>query len=184
MAPEGTEACRLRARRRCSRRRRNEGERGSPCLTKRSEPCPATAERGRSSGENESENGARAGGERLRRSSGSNGHSSALRMRNESERAREDRLAGANGSEDGGGRGRALLVADQGASRLPHARHAAAELCRLATAAQRGHPRADTVRARARGWGGERGRTGPASASRPEVWPRPANAPLFLFLFF
>ena len=32
------------------RRRRNEGERGSPCLTKRSEACSATAERGRSSG--------------------------------------------------------------------------------------------------------------------------------------
>jgi len=66
------------------------------------------------------------------------------------ERAREAGLAGANGSEGSGGRGRALLVADQGVSRLPHARHAAAEFCRLATAARRGRPRADTAWARAR----------------------------------
>ena len=43
------------------------------------------------------------------------------------------------------------------------------------------------VRARARrgrGEGGERGRAGPASASGPEVRPRPASAPLSLFPFF
>jgi len=43
------------------------------------------------------------------------------------------------------------------------------------------------VRARARcgrGEGGERGRAGPASASGPEVRPRPPSAPLSLFLFF
>ena len=39
----------------------NEGERGSPCVTKRSEACSATAKRGRSSRKDESENGARAG---------------------------------------------------------------------------------------------------------------------------
>ena len=62
----------------------------------------------------------------MRRSSGSNGDGGALRVRSESERAREDGLVGANGNEDGGGRGRVLLVADQGASRLPHARHGGA----------------------------------------------------------
>jgi len=120
---------------------------------------------GRSSGEDESENGARAGVELSRRSSGSNGDGGALRVRSEGERAREEGLTGANGSEDGGGCGGALLVADQGASRLPHARHAAAELCRLATAARRGRPRVDTTRPRARGRWGERGRARPASAS-------------------
>ena len=95
----------------------------------------------------ESENGARAGGERSRRSSGSNGDGSALRVRSEGERARDEGLAGANGSEDGGGRGRALLVAGLGASRLPHARDAAARLCR------RARPRAGTARALARGRG-------------------------------
>jgi len=74
-------------------------------------------------------------------------------------------------------------VADQGASRLPHARHAVAELCRLATAARHGRPRADTARARARERG-ERGRAGPASASGLEVRPRPASAPLSFFYFF
>jgi len=110
-------------------------------------------------GEDESENGARAGGERSRRSSGSNGDGGALRTWSEGERVREGGLAGANGSEGGGGRGRALLVADQGASRRPHTRHAAAELCRLATAARppaRGHgagASAGKGRARA-GWAG------------------------------
>jgi len=74
-------------------------------------------------------------------------------MWSEGERAREEGLAGANGSEYGGGRGRALLVADQGASRLPHARHAAAKLCRRAMAARRGRLRAFTARALARGRG-------------------------------
>jgi len=59
----------------------------------------------------------------------------------------------ANGSGGSSERGRALLVADQGASRLPHARHAAARLCRRATAARRGRPRAGTARALARGRG-------------------------------
>jgi len=136
-------------------------------------------------GENESENGARAGEERSRRSSGSNGDGGALRARSEGERVREGELAGTNGCEGGGGRGRALLVADQGASKRPHARHAAAELCRLATAARRGRPRADTTRAPARARGrGERGWAGPASASGPKVTPRPASAPLSLFFFF
>jgi len=71
-----------------------------------------------------------------------------LRLR-ERERGRERERRGANGSGDESGRGRALLVADQGASRLPHALHAA----------------------------------GPASASRPEVRPRPASAPLSYFHF-
>ena len=58
--------------------------------------------------------------------------------------ARAERgLRGANGSEGGGGRGRALLVADRDASTLPHARHAAARLCRRATAARHGRPRGD-----------------------------------------
>jgi len=68
-------------------------------------------------------------------------------VRSEGERARDEGLAGANGSEDGGGRGRALLVAGLGASRLPHARDAAARLCR------RARPRAGTARALARGRG-------------------------------
>jgi len=89
-----------------------------------------------------------------------------------------------NGSGGSGGRGRALLVADQGASRLPHARYAAARLCRRATAARRGRPRARARRGRWRGDGGERGWAGPSSASGPEVRPRPASAPLFPFLFF
>jgi hypothetical protein len=76
-------------------------------------------------------------------------------------------------------------VADQGASRRSHARHAAAEFCRLATAARRGRPRVDTTRARPRARGmGECGRAGPASASGPEVRPRPASAPFSLFYFF
>jgi len=43
---------------------------------------------------------------------------------------------------------------------------------------------AGTRRGREHGEGGERGRAGPASASGPEVRPRPASAPLFPFLFF
>ena len=39
----------------------NEGERGSPCVTKRSESCSATAKRGRSLGRDESKNGLRWG---------------------------------------------------------------------------------------------------------------------------
>jgi len=60
---------------------------------------------------------------------------------------REREWRSANGSGGSGGRGRALLVADQGASRLPHARHVAATLCR------RGRPRAGTARALAQGRG-------------------------------
>jgi len=89
-----------------------------------------------------------------------------------------------SGSGGEGGRGRAHLVANQGASKPPHARHAAAELCQLATAARRGRPRAWTRRGRERGEGGERGRAGPASASRPEVRPRPASAPFPFSIFF
>ena len=80
----------------------------------------------------------------------------AVAAARERERGRERERRGANGSGDTGGRCRVLLVADRGASRLPHARHAAAELCRRATAAQRGRPRAGTARARGRG----RARTG------------------------
>ena len=109
----------------------------------------------------------------------------ALRVRSEGERARERGLRGANGSEGGGGCGRALLVADRDASTLPHARHAAARLCRRTTAARSGRPRTDAARARARGRGrGRHGRAGPASASGPEVRPRPASAPFSLFYFF
>ena len=114
----------------------------------------------------------------------SNGDGGALRTWGESERVREEELAGANGSGDGGRRGRAHLVADQGASKSPHARHAATELCWRATASRRGRPRAWTRRWRGRGEGVERGRAGPASASGPEVRPRPASAPLSFFYFF
>ena len=138
------------------------GERGSPCLTERSDRCSATAERGRSSGENESKNGARTGEERPRRSSGSNGDGGALRVRSEGDRARERGLRGANGSEGGGGRGRALLVADRDTSTLPHARHVAARLCRRATAARCGLPRANASAGTSAGAGKGRVRAGRA----------------------
>jgi len=88
---------------------------------------------------------------------------------------------GANGSGGGGGRGRALLVSDQGPSRPMHARHAVAELCRLATAAPRGRPHVDAGVGAGVGRGVTRGRAGLASASGPEVRLRPASAPLSLF---
>ena len=66
--------------------------------------------------------------------------------------AREEELMGANGSRERGGRGRALLVADQGASKSPHARHVATELCRLTTVARRGRQHVWTCR-----WRGEGG---------------------------
>jgi len=66
---------------------------------------------------------------------------------------REREWRSANGSGGNDGRGRALLVADQGASGLPHARHAAARLCRRATTAPRGRSRAGTAQALARGRG-------------------------------
>jgi len=127
-------------------------------------------------------------GERPRRSSGSNGDDGALRARSEGERASGEELAGANGSGDGGGRVRALLVADQGASKPSHARHAAAKLYRPATVARRGRPRADAAQARARGrrraWHGEAGH---ASLARPVGWRRPASEqppfPFFKFIF-
>ena len=114
----------------------------------------------------------------------SNGDGGALRAWSEGERAREEEVVGANGSGDGGDRDRALLVAEQGASKPSHARHAAAELCRLATAARRGRPHAWTRREHERGEGGERGRAGAASASGPEARPQPASAPLSFFHFF
>jgi len=100
----------------------------------------------------------------------------------ERERERERRSASGSGGE--GGRDRAHLVADQGASKPSHARHVTAELCRRATASRRGRPHAWTRRWRRRGEGGERGRAGPASASGPEVRPRPASAPFLFFHFF
>jgi len=111
----------------------------------------------------------------------SGGAATAARGR-ESERERE--RSSTSGSEGEGGRGRAHLVADLGASKPSHARHAAVELCRLATAARRGPPRAWTRRGRERWEGGERGRAGLASASGPEARPRPASAPLSFFHFF
>ena len=130
-------------------REESEGERGSPCVTNRSEVCPATAKRGRSSEWEESTNGSRAGGERPRRSS-------ELQWRRwcsaRTERGRESEREGADGRKWQWRRRRALLVADQGASRSSHARHAAAEFCRHATAARRGHPSAWT-RALVRGGG-------------------------------
>ena len=77
--------------------------------------------------------------------------SGAAAAARERERGRERERRGANGSGDEGGRGRALLESDRGASRLPHARHTAVELCRRATAARRGPPRASMARAWARG---------------------------------
>ena len=144
--------------------------------------CSAMAKQGRSLGRDESKNGSRVGGERPRPSSELQWRRRrSTRAERERERAIDEKLAGANGSGDGGGRGRAHLVANQGASRLPHARHEAAELCRLATAARRGCPRA-WMRC-GRGEGGERGQAGPASASGPKVRSRPASAPLSFFFF-
>ena len=60
--------------------------RSSPCVTKRSEACSAMAERRRSSGKDESDNSACAGGERPRRSSGSNGDGGVPRAWSEGER--------------------------------------------------------------------------------------------------
>ena len=99
----------------------------------------------------------------------------------ERERGREREQRGASGSGDGGGRGWAHLVADQGASKRPHARHAAAELCRLATAARRGRPRAWTRRGRERVEGGSAGagRPGRLVGAGP-----PVNNPLSLFFKF
>ena len=78
-------------------------------------------------------------------------------MVRERESGREREQSGAFGSGDGGVRGRVLLVADLGASKLLHARHAAGELCRLAMAAR---------------------------ASGLEVRPRPASAPFPFSMFF
>jgi len=69
------------------------------------------------------------------------------------EREREGERGRASGRNWQRGRRRALLVADQGASRLPHARHAAAELCQLVTAARRGRERGERgVSAGGLGW--------------------------------
>jgi hypothetical protein len=56
-------------------------------------------------------------------------------------------------------------VADQGASTPAHARHAAAELCRLATASRRSRPRVDAGAGRGRRVGGL-GRLRPACQKR------------------
>jgi len=98
------------------------------------------------------------------------------------ERGRESEWRSVFGSGGEGKRGWAHLVADQGASTPAHARHAPAERYRRATA------RGAAVRARGRcagaGEGVTRGWAGPASASGPDVRPRPASAPLSLFPFF
>ena len=114
---------------------------------------------------------------------GSNGDGGVMRVWSGGERAREGGWTSANGSGGGGGHGRALLVADQGVSRPAHARHAAAELCWLATAAQHGRPSRMDAGVGA-GWGKAPWWAGPASASGPEARPRPARAPLFSFPFF
>ena len=92
------------------------------------------------------------------------------------ERERERELSGAN---ERGGRGRGLLVVDQGASKASHGRHVEAATCRLATAARRDH------RARARARGGRRGeRVGWADFGH---WARSEAAAHWLpvpFLFF
>jgi len=80
----------------------------------------------------------RAGAGRMRSSEPSatmvrGGAATAARERVE---GREREWRSANGSGGSGGRGRGLLVADQGFSTLSHARHAAARLCRRATAAR------------------------------------------------
>ena len=71
----------------------------------------------------------------------------------EREREREWTSASGSGGEDR--RGRAHLVAGHGASKSPHARHAAAERCRRAMASRRGRPRVWTRRWRGRGEGGD-----------------------------
>ena len=100
---------------------------------------------------------------------------------------REEEQAGANGSGDGDGHGRALLVADQGVSKPPQARHTAAELCRLATAARHGRPRAWTRRWRGRREGvsvGGLGRLRPTGQKRGRgLLAPPFPFPFFKFLF-
>ena len=99
----------------------------------------------------------------------------------ERERGRERERRGANGSGDTGGRCRVLLVADRGASSC----RMLATLRPSSAGAPRRHSAAVRARARrGRGEGGERGRAGPASASGPEVRPRPPSAPLSFFYFF
>ena len=96
---------------------------------------------------------------------------------------REREWRGANGRGGGGGHGWALLVVDQDVSRPAHARHAAAEPYRLATAARRG--RSSHVDAGAgAGRGMARSRARPALASGPEARRRPASTPFSLFHFF
>jgi hypothetical protein len=91
-------------------------------------------------------------------------------VRGEGERARERELRGANGSGGGGERDRGALVADRGASSLPHARHAAAESCRRATASRRGRPRADAGASAGKGEGRARaGRAGFGQWARSEA---------------
>ena len=103
----------------------------------------------------------------------------------EPERGRERERRGACGSEDGGGPGRADQVVDEGASKPSHARHAAAELCRLATAARRGGPRVWTRRRHERGEGGTVGAGRPGRLhwlGRLVGAGPPVNSPPFLFL--
>ena len=126
-------------------------------------------------------NGTRAGGERPRRSSGSNGDGGALRVRSEGERARADGREWQQGrrrarpSAPGGrpGRVQAIACSPRG-SRVLRARHGGAAV----------RARTRRGRERGRGEGESAGGLGPASASGPEVRPRPASAPFSLFYFF
>jgi len=76
-------------------------------------------------------------------------------------------------------------VADQGASTQAHARHAAAKLCRRATASRRGHPRVDAGAGAGRGVMRGLGQLRPAGQKRGRGWlvpPFPYSI-FFEFLF-
>jgi hypothetical protein len=95
------------------------------------------------------------------------GAASAARERAE---RRERAVEGANGSGGFGERVQGLLVADQGVSTPSHARHAAAESCRRATASRRGRPRADAGASAGKGEGRARaGRAGFGQWARSEA---------------
>ena len=122
-------------------------------------------------------------GEELRAVGGYGVRRSGERCARARERERERELRGANGSGGGGERDRGHLAADQGVSTPSHARHAAAESCRRATASRRGRPRADA--GASAGKGGES--AGGPSRLRPVGQKRGRGLlapPLSLFNFF